>query len=162
MRTLLKNAFCLDFSKNVCLPKDLLIEEDRMVRVDEPAEISSGDLSIDLKGLYILPGLIDLHVHLCWDGSVDPTAHVRCPCARSRLPGETDPAGRGCPQSGQPTFGLQLSPALQVCERNLQSGGADLSGRGHESLRQLPFCKSPEPETGSWQVMESTHPCGSE
>jgi imidazolonepropionase-like amidohydrolase len=73
VRTLLKNAFCLDFARNAFLPKDLLIEDERMVQVGLPMEGSSCDVSIDLGGYYVLPGLIDLHVHLSWDGSVDPT-----------------------------------------------------------------------------------------
>lgn len=36
-----------------------------------------GDAEIDLTGLTLLPGLIDLHVHLCWDGSSDPAAVVQ-------------------------------------------------------------------------------------
>ncbi len=29
------------------------------------------------RGISFLPGLIDMHVHLCWDGSVDPTETLR-------------------------------------------------------------------------------------
>ena len=73
MRILLKNTFCLDFSKNGFISKDLLIEEDKIVQIRDRVESLSPDATLDLKGYFILPGLIDMHVHLCWDGSVDPT-----------------------------------------------------------------------------------------
>ena len=76
MRTLLKNGMYLDTSKETFLPGDLLIEEGRIVQVRERAEGASCDFTIDLKGCYILPGLIDMHVHLCWDGSIDPAETI--------------------------------------------------------------------------------------
>lgn len=30
----------------------------------------------DLGGRFLLPGLIDAHVHLCWDASADPAEHI--------------------------------------------------------------------------------------
>lgn len=39
------------------------------------ADAAHGDRTvIDLEGATLLPGLIDLHVHLVWDGSADPVA----------------------------------------------------------------------------------------
>ncbi|MFD1416861.1 metal-dependent hydrolase family protein [Oceanobacillus jeddahense] len=32
---------------------------------------------IDCEGKYIIPGLIDCHVHLVWDGSADPTSVIK-------------------------------------------------------------------------------------
>jgi imidazolonepropionase-like amidohydrolase len=34
------------------------------------------DVTLDLAGATIMPGLIDAHVHLVWDGSTDPVAQV--------------------------------------------------------------------------------------
>ena len=76
MRTLLKNGMYLDGSKETFPPGDLLIEEGRIVQVRERAESASCDFTIDLKGCYILPGLMDMHVHLCWDGSIDPAETI--------------------------------------------------------------------------------------
>ncbi|MDP9354759.1 MAG: amidohydrolase family protein, partial [Chloroflexota bacterium] len=37
--------------------------------------IPASDLPVvDAKGAYLLPGLIDLHVHFVWDGGPDPVA----------------------------------------------------------------------------------------
>lgn len=38
-----------------------------------PAPKGAGEV-VDLEGRALLPGLIDMHVHLCWDGSLDPVA----------------------------------------------------------------------------------------
>jgi len=44
--------------------------------VSQPS--STSDLQVaDGKGAYLLPGLIDLHVHLVWDGSRDPAESMR-------------------------------------------------------------------------------------
>ena len=41
------------------------------------SSIPTSDLPVvDAKGAYLLPGLIDLHVHLVWDGGHDPVATV--------------------------------------------------------------------------------------
>ena len=78
MRILLKNANCLDFSPEPWFTtRDLLIEGDKISRVAERIDSLPGDDVLDLKGYFILPGLIDMHVHLCWDGSVDPTETLR-------------------------------------------------------------------------------------
>lgn len=66
----------LDASKETFLPGELLIEGNRIVQVRERPEGASCDLTIDLKGCYVLPGLIDMHVHLCWDGSIDPAETI--------------------------------------------------------------------------------------
>jgi imidazolonepropionase-like amidohydrolase len=72
MRTLLNNANYLDVSKGRFVSEDLFIEGDRIVQIKKQIDGSQSDLVLDLKGYYVLPGLIDVHVHLCWDGSVDP------------------------------------------------------------------------------------------
>jgi imidazolonepropionase-like amidohydrolase len=77
MRTLLKNGSCLDFSKNAFVSKDVLIEGGKIVQIRDPGGISSCDFTVDLQGSYVLPGLIDMHVHLCWDGSIDPTETLK-------------------------------------------------------------------------------------
>ncbi len=39
-----------------------------------PSTLASDLPVVDAKGAYLLPGLIDLHVHLVWDGGQDPVA----------------------------------------------------------------------------------------
>lgn len=74
MRILLKHTKSITFSGAPgFFLKDLLIEGDKIVQIRDRIDASSCDSVFDLKGCYVLPGLIDMHVHLCWDGSVDPT-----------------------------------------------------------------------------------------
>jgi imidazolonepropionase-like amidohydrolase len=51
----------------------VLVQGERIVKVSKqrPA-IPKGAREIDLAGRFLLPGLIDCHVHLCLDGSPDP------------------------------------------------------------------------------------------
>lgn len=37
---------------------------------------STGGQTIDLKGAFLIPGLIDAHVHLVWEGQPDPVRHM--------------------------------------------------------------------------------------
>ncbi len=59
-------------------PADVVCEDGVVREVVEPgtARAGSGDLEVDLAGCAVLPGLVDSHVHLVWDGSTDPVAHV--------------------------------------------------------------------------------------
>lgn len=63
MRVLIKNGYVLDPESRTEGIRDVLTEDDRIIRVenaiDEPAETV-----IDASGCYVMPGFIDLHVHL--------------------------------------------------------------------------------------------------
>lgn len=57
-------------------PVSIVIENARIraiARVDEPVE----GPTLDATGRFVVPGLIDAHVHLAFDGSSDPTGRVR-------------------------------------------------------------------------------------
>src|SRR5690625_735596 len=59
-------------------PADLVCEDGAVREVAEPGTARTGteDIAVDLAGSTVLPGLVDSHVHLVWDGSTDPVAHV--------------------------------------------------------------------------------------
>lgn len=46
------------------------------VKEEEPGETEGFEI-IDCTGKYILPGLIDCHVHLVWNGSADPQSVIK-------------------------------------------------------------------------------------
>lgn len=67
MKILLKNG-SLKGEKNV----DLLIENDKIIKIGPAKSITNVNAEvIDLSGLIILPGLVDLHTHLREPGRED-------------------------------------------------------------------------------------------
>lgn len=66
----IKNAEVFDSKAGIFEKKDLVVENDRVAA----AEIVGEDVEVlDYSGKYIVPGIIDAHVHLVWDGtSPDP------------------------------------------------------------------------------------------
>ena len=60
---LLKNAHVIDPANQIDAPMDVAISTGRIAAVS--ADIAAGDArqTIDLAGLYVTPGLIDIHVH---------------------------------------------------------------------------------------------------
>lgn len=63
MALLLKNGRLLDPSRNLDATLDLLIENGRIARTGVAMEIP-GAQAVDLRGLVVAPGFVDLHVHL--------------------------------------------------------------------------------------------------
>lgn len=63
MRTLIKNGYILDPASKQEGKKDVLIENESIIRVAENIT-ESADKMIDATDCYIMPGFIDLHVHL--------------------------------------------------------------------------------------------------
>lgn len=66
VKTLLKGGWIIDPSQNILQQGDVLIEDSRIVAifVSENQTTMEADDIIDVTGLYIAPGFIDLHVHL--------------------------------------------------------------------------------------------------
>ena len=63
MRVLIKNGHVLDPATGVDGICDVLTEDQRVIGVKEHIE-EQADRVIDAKGCYVMPGFIDLHVHL--------------------------------------------------------------------------------------------------
>lgn len=63
MRVLIKNGHVLDPATGVDGICDVLTEDQRIIGVKEHIE-EQADWVIDAKGCYVMPGFIDLHVHL--------------------------------------------------------------------------------------------------
>jgi imidazolonepropionase-like amidohydrolase len=57
---------------------DVEIRESRLrdIRAHRQADSATDIPVLDGGGMYLLPGLIDLHVHLVWDGSSDPVEQL--------------------------------------------------------------------------------------
>lgn len=64
MGLLLKNGKLLDMETGELLARDILIEGERISSIGEQIAASGEHELIDLQGRVILPGLVDMHVHL--------------------------------------------------------------------------------------------------
>ena len=63
MKILLKNGNLIDYKTNVNAKRDILIEDEKVCKIDEKIEIEA-DKVIDCTNLNIVPGMIDMHCHL--------------------------------------------------------------------------------------------------
>ena len=63
MSILIKNGRVIDPDTRKDGRYDILIEEDKIVKVDQEIKEEAEEV-IDAEGCYVMPGLIDLHVHL--------------------------------------------------------------------------------------------------
>lgn len=62
-RVLIRNGKVVDPSQNLCDIADILIEDGVIIKV-EPNIKDSTDTVMEARGLTVIPGLIDMHVHL--------------------------------------------------------------------------------------------------
>ena len=63
MKTLLKNGLLIDYKTNTFEKKDILIEDNKIVKIGNDISVST-DKTIDCTNFYIMPGMIDMHCHL--------------------------------------------------------------------------------------------------
>lgn len=71
MKYAFKNGILLDGNENM-VPvrgKTILVENDRITKIIDGTENTAGYQAINLDGKYIMPGLINLHVHIPSDGN---------------------------------------------------------------------------------------------
>ncbi len=64
MKTLLKNGTLIDYKTNIFEKRDVLIENDKITKIDNSIGESEADKIIDCTNLYVMPGMIDMHCHL--------------------------------------------------------------------------------------------------
>ena len=63
MNTLLKNGTVIDYASRTEKKLDILIENNKILKIAENIEAEDCKI-IDCEGLYIMPGMIDMHCHL--------------------------------------------------------------------------------------------------
>lgn len=66
MITRYRNCILLDGTRDMTARPhtSVLVEDDRIVSVCDDSAIGGEDVTVDLGGMYLLPGLINLHIHL--------------------------------------------------------------------------------------------------
>ncbi|MGN0405947.1 MAG: dihydroorotase [Bariatricus sp.] len=63
MKLLIKNGHVVNPENDLNAVKDVLIENDRIIKVADSVQ-DDADTVLDAEGMYVMPGFIDLHVHL--------------------------------------------------------------------------------------------------
>ena len=63
MKLLIKNGHIVNPENDLNAVQDVLIENDRIIKVADSVR-DDADTVLDAKGMYVMPGFIDLHVHL--------------------------------------------------------------------------------------------------
>ncbi|MGH2554834.1 MAG: amidohydrolase family protein [Actinomycetota bacterium] len=77
-RTLLVGGEVIDVRTGLAEPADVVVRGDRVTDVISQPELLPDDTVVDVSGLFLLPGLIDCHVHLVMRGDdADPSANAR-------------------------------------------------------------------------------------
>ena len=64
MKTLLKNGTLVDYASKTNEKLDVLIENDKILKISNDLSTVEADEVIDCTGLIIMPGMIDVHCHL--------------------------------------------------------------------------------------------------
>ncbi len=70
MRKVFKGGHIVDLDSGTSTQTSLAIENERIVEIGEIATTTEDDV-VDVSGKYLLPGFINSHVHLGWDGIHD-------------------------------------------------------------------------------------------
>jgi imidazolonepropionase-like amidohydrolase len=78
MTVLLRGGLLWDGVASQPEPRDVLLDGDHITAVTAPGEtrVDDDSLVVDLDGAFVMPGLIDCHVHLVWSGEPDPAKQV--------------------------------------------------------------------------------------
>ena len=63
-RLILKGGKVVDPKNNLEQIKDIVVAGDTIVAVEDDAHVERGDIVINCEGLLVVPGLIDMHLHL--------------------------------------------------------------------------------------------------
>lgn len=63
MKLLLRNGTVIDYASNFQDITDILVEDEKIIEVKKNIE-KKADVVIDCTGLFIMPGMIDMHCHL--------------------------------------------------------------------------------------------------
>ncbi len=75
---LIRGGTVVDPSQGLHARRDVRLAADRVAEVGDPLVAAPGEEVVDARGLLIVPGLIDLHVHVFWGAShygIEPDPH---------------------------------------------------------------------------------------
>ncbi len=138
MNLLIKNGHVVDPKNNIDKVMDILIEDGKISKAGKISE-AKGVKTIDAKGKFVLPGLVDMHAHLREPGREDEETIKTGSLAAAKggfttvccMP-NTEPA-----MDNQGVVGLVVSQSKRVGIINVYPIGAITHGRLGESLAEL-------------------------
>jgi len=146
MKTIIKNGEVLNVHTSQYEKKNIVVKGDKIAALTtSPVTAGKGDVVIDAKGKYILPGLIDAHVHVT-SATVDlatpqlPITYITC-CAVKNL---TEALQRGFTTMrdvGGADFGLAMAVNSGVIQgsRLFYCGRALSQTGGHGDFRAMTY-----------------------
>ncbi len=102
VNTVIKN--CSIVNPTGVLRAGLAIDGGKIVAIARDQELPSAERIIDGKGNFVIPGLVDAHMHLEWPPGVDPVKNIRA---------ET----KGCASSGVTTIIHLLAPSDNTLDK---------------------------------------------
>lgn len=79
MRTVLKGGTVLDLVRETKTPATLVIENDTIAEIGSDVAARPGDTVVDVTGGFLLPGMMNCHAHLGWDGVRDLQLQAELP-----------------------------------------------------------------------------------
>jgi imidazolonepropionase-like amidohydrolase len=79
MRTVLKGGTVLDLVGQTKAPATLVIEKDKIAEIGPDVAGQPGDTVIDVTGSFLLPGMMNCHSHIGWDGKRDLQLQAELP-----------------------------------------------------------------------------------
>lgn len=84
MRTVLKGGKVVDLDGGTSEVRSIAIEDEKIVTLGD-VEARTDDVVVDVTGKYLLPGFVNSHAHLGWDGVHDLQDQANEPSAISAL-----------------------------------------------------------------------------
>ncbi len=102
VNTIIRN--CSIVTPTGVLRAGLAIDGGKIVAIARDQELPSAERIIDGKGNFVIPGLVDAHMHLEWPPGVDPVKNIRA---------ET----KGCASSGVTTIIHLLAPSDNTLDK---------------------------------------------
>ena len=102
VNTVIKNCFIV--SSEGIVQAGLAIEGGKIVAIARDQDLPLSERTIDVQGRFVIPGLVDAHMHLEWPPGVDPVRNIRV---------ET----QACASAGVTTVIHLLAPADRPLEK---------------------------------------------
>src|SRR3546814_16530992 len=70
-KIIIKGGHVIDAKNNIDELMDVAIQDGKIAKVAKNIDAALGEQIVDAKGMYVTPGLIDLHTHVFWGTELD-------------------------------------------------------------------------------------------